>query len=55
MASVKSRGRVGRVGDVAVDRMGHLVTENGELVQLHQSLVLSVDALVSQETSGSDL
>jgi hypothetical protein len=55
VASVKSRGRVGRVGDVAVDRMGHLVTENGELVQLHQSLVLSVDALVSQETGGSDL
>ena len=55
MTSVQSRSRVGRVGDVAVNRVGHLVTEDGELVQLHQSLVLSVNALVSQETSGSDL
>jgi hypothetical protein len=35
--------------------VGHLVTEHGELVQLHQSLVLSVDALVSQETGSGDL
>lgn len=55
MTAVQSGSRVGRVGDIAVDRVGHLVTEDGELVQLHQSLVLSVDALVSQETSSGDL
>ena len=55
VASVKSRGRVGRVGDIAVDGVCHLVTDDGELVHLHESLVLSVDALVSQETGSGDL
>lgn len=55
MASVKGRGRVGRVGDVAVDGMGHLVTDDGELIHLHERLVLSVDALVSQKTGSGDL
>ena len=55
MAAVQSRGRIGRVGDIAVDGVGHLVTDNGELVHLHCGLVFAIDALVSQQTGGSDL
>lgn len=55
VAAVESRGRIGRVGDVRVNGMGHLVTDDGELVHLHPGLVLAVDALVSEEASGGDL
>lgn len=55
MAAVESRGRVGRVGNVRVERVGHLVTEDGELVHLKHRLVLAVDALVSQQTGSGDL
>ena len=55
VAAVQGRGRVGRVGDVSVDGVGHLVTDDGKLVHLHLGLVLAVDALVSEETSGGNL
>ena len=47
VASVKGRGRVGRVGDVAVDGVCHLVTEDRKLVHLEASLVDTIDTLVS--------
>jgi hypothetical protein len=50
--SVEGCRGVGRVGDEAVDGVGHLVAENGKLVHGHGSLVLSVDALVSDQTCG---
>ena len=55
MARVESRGRVGRVGDVAVDGVGHLVAQDRELVKLQTSLVFAIDALVSKETGSGDL
>lgn len=55
VAAVQGRCRVGRVGDVAVDGVGHLMTDNGKLVHLHGGLVLSVDALVSEQAGCSDL
>lgn len=55
MAAVESGSGVCRVGNVGVDGVGHLVADDGELVKLELGLVLPVDALVSEKTSGSDL
>lgn len=55
VARVESRGRVGRIGDVAVNGVCHLVAQDGEFVKLQTSLVFAVDALVSKETSSGDL
>lgn len=55
VARVESRSRVGRIGDVAVNGVRHLVAQNREFVKLQTSLVFSVDALVSKETGSGDL
>lgn len=55
VTGVQGRGRVGRVGDVAINRVGHLVTKHRELIHLHASLVFSIDALVSEKTGGGNL
>lgn len=55
VARVESRGRVGRIGDVAVNGVCHLVAQHGELVKLQTSLVFAIDALVSKKTSSGDL
>lgn len=34
--------------------MGHLVAQDGELVHLHRSLVLAIDAAVGDQASGRD-
>lgn len=52
VTSVESSGGVGRVGDETVNGVGHLVAENGELVHGHGSLVLSVDALMTDQACG---
>lgn len=54
VASVQSRRRVGRVGDEGVDRVGHLVAQDRELVHLHLRLVLSIDRLVTDQASSCD-
>jgi hypothetical protein len=54
MSSVESRSRVGRIGDEAVNGVRHLVAENREFVHGHGGLVLSVDALVSDQACGRD-
>jgi hypothetical protein len=54
VSSVEGRSRVGRISDEAVNRVGHLVTEDGELVHGHSGLVLSVDGLVSDQACGRD-
>lgn len=54
VASVQSSGGVGRVGDERVHGVGHLVAEYREFVHLQLGLVLSIDALVCNQTSSSD-
>lgn len=51
---VERRGRVGGIRDVAVDGVGHLVTENRELVHGHLGQVLAVDALVADQACSRD-
>jgi len=50
VARVQSSGTVGRVGDERVQRMGHAVSKNRELVHGHLGQVLSVGALMSEKT-----
>lgn len=54
MASVESSSRVGRISDEAVNRVGHLVTEHGKFVHRHSGLILSVDALMTDQACGRD-
>lgn len=54
VSSVERSSRVGRIGDEAVNRVGHLVTENREFVHGHGALVLSVDGLVCDQACGRD-
>ncbi len=54
MTSVERSSRVGRIGDEAVERVGHLVANDRELIHGHQRLVFAVDLLVGDQSSGSD-
>lgn len=54
VSSVESCSGVGRIGDEAVNRVGHLMTKNREFVHCHGGLVLSIDALVSDQACGRD-
>jgi hypothetical protein len=54
VTSVERSSRVGRIGDEAVERVGHLVTNDGKLIHGHQRLVFAVDLLVGDQSSGSD-
>ena len=54
VASVQSSCGVGRVGDERIHGVGHLVAQDRELVHLQLGLVLSIDALVCNQTSSSD-
>lgn len=54
VSSVERSSGVGRISDEAVNGVGHLVTEHGELVHGHGGLVLSIDALVSDQAGGRD-
>lgn len=50
----ESRSRVGRVGDERVERVGHLRSVGRCLVHLKESLVFTVNRLVSKKTSSGD-
>jgi hypothetical protein len=54
VSSVEGRSGVGRISDEAVNGVGHLMSEDRELVHGHGGLVLSVDALVSDQACGRD-
>jgi hypothetical protein len=54
VSSVEGRSRVGRISDEAVKGVGHLMSKNRELVHGHGGLVLSVNALVSDQAGGRD-
>lgn len=54
VSSVECSSGVCRISDEAVNGVGHLVTEHGELVHGQSGLVLSVDALVSDQACSCD-
>lgn len=54
VSGVEGSSRVGRIGNEAVNGVCHLMTEDGEFVHGHGGLVLSVDALVSDQAGGRD-
>ena len=49
VARVQGGSRVGRISDVAVDRVRHLVTDDGELVKLQLALVVALGVSVCRQ------
>lgn len=51
MSCIQSCGRIGRVCNETVDRVGHLVAKYREFVHLERCLVLAINDLVSNQTT----
>lgn len=54
MARVVGRGRVGRIGDQGIDRVGHDMAQHRELVHMHPLLIQTGDVGLGDQTGGRD-
>lgn len=54
MARVECCRGVGAIGNIRIQGMRHLMAKYWEFVHLHLGLILAIDALMSDQSSGSD-